>query len=114
MADYQYYDSDSNPALVGGAVQKNRRNLSKVGGTKAKNVDAKKTKKMGGVDRIVHVTNKGKKFVYRYSKETGKRYKVYINDLRKTKKNKSTKKVSKKQTKKTNKKQTKKNKKSRK
>ena len=108
MADYQYYDSDSNPILGGGcgcsAVQLGgKKNLSKVGGTKAKNVDAKKAKKMGGVDRIVHVTNKGKKFVYRYSKESGKRYKVYIDDLRKTKKNKPTKKVSKKQTKKSKK-----------
>jgi hypothetical protein len=112
MADYQYYDSDFNPALVGGA--QNKRKLSKNGGTKSKNVDTKKAKKMGGVDRIVHVTNKGKKFVYRYSKETGKRYKVYIDDLRKTKKNKSTKKVSKKPIKKSNKKSKKSTKKSRK
>ena len=59
---------------------------------------------MSGVDRVVHVTNKGKKFVYRYSKETGKRYKVYIDDLRKTKKNKPSKKTAKKATKKSSKK----------
>ena len=63
---------------------------------------------MSGVDRVVHVTNKGKKFVYRYSKETGKRYKVYIDDLRKTKKNKPSKKTAKKPSKKTAKKATKK------
>ena len=102
MADYEYYDSDLKP-VHGGA-----KSLSKVGGTKAKNVDNKKSKKMGGVDRVVHVTNKGKKFVYRYSKETGKRYKVYIDDLRKTKKNKPSKKSTKKATKKSNKKSSKK------
>ena len=102
MADYEYYDSDLKP-VHGGAKK-----LSKVGGTKAKNVDNKKSKKMGGVDRVVHVTNKGKKFVYRYSKETGKRYKVYIDDLRKTKKNKSSKKTVKKVSKKSTKKGTKK------
>ena len=98
MADYEYYDSDLKP-VHGGA-----KNLSKVGGTKAKNVDNKKSKKMSGVDRVVHVTNKGKKFVYRFSKETGKRYKVYIDDLRKTKKNKPAKKTAKKATKKSSKK----------
>ena len=36
MADYEYYDSDLKP-VHGGA-----KNLSKVGGTKAKNVDNKK------------------------------------------------------------------------
>ena len=102
MADYEYYDSDLKP-VHGGAKK-----LSKVGGTKSKNVDNKKSKKMGGVDRVVHVTNKGKKFVYRYSKETGKRYKVYIDDLRKTKKNKPSKKTVKKVSKKSTKKATKK------
>ena len=65
---------------------------------------------MSGTARVVHVTNKGK-FVYRYSKETGKRYKVYIDDLRRTKKNKpskKSKKVSKKTSKKSSKKSSKK------
>jgi len=91
--------------------EKKSNKLSKVGGTKAKNIDNKKSKKMSGTARVVHVTNKGKKFVYRYSKETGKRYKVYIDDLRRTKKNKpskKSKKVSKKTSKKSSKKSSKK------
>ena len=89
MADYNYFKEDLSPVY---------------GGAKKENIETKKSKQMKGVSRVVHVTTKGKKFVYRFSKETGKRYKVYIDDLRKTKKNKPTKKT----TKKTNKKTTKK------
>lgn len=85
--------------LTGGS-----RRLSKEGGTKQKNIDGKKSKKIAGVDRVVHQTKKGKKFVIRVNKKTGKRYQEYIKDLRKTKKNKPTKKTNKKPTKKTNKK----------
>jgi hypothetical protein len=84
MADYS-----SQEESTGGG------NLFKMGGTKAVNIDSKKNKQMKGVKRTVHVTNKGKKFVYRFSKTTGKKYKVYIGDLRKTKKNKKTKKTKK-------------------
>ena len=85
--------------LTGGA-----RRLSKEGGTKQKNIDGKKSKKIAGVDRVVHQTKKGKKFVIRVNKKTGKRYQEYIKDLRKTKKNKPSKKSVKKSGKKSSKK----------
>ena len=104
------YDSDYKPKANGGGcgcglnLTGGSRRLSKEGGTKQKNIDGKKSKKIAGVDRVVHQTKKGKKFVIRVNKKTGKRYQEYIKDLRKTKKNKPTKKTNKKPTKKTNKK----------
>ena len=119
-ADYNVYKEDGTPVYGGNCDCKNcdcvccdkkSNRLLKTGGTKQKNIDGKKSKKIAGVDRVVHQTKKGKKFVIRVNKKTGKRYQEYIKDLRKTKKNKPTKKTNKKvnkKSKKTNKKTNKK------
>ena len=111
-ADYNVYKEDGTPVYGGSCgcglnLNGGSRKLTKTGGTKQKNIDGKKSKKIAGVDRVVHKTKKGKKFVIRVNKKTGKRYQEYIKDLRKTKKNKPTKKTNKKvnkKSKKTNKK----------
>ena len=107
-ADYNFYNEDGKPVYGGCGCGINlsggSKKLTKTGGTKQKNVSGKKSKKIGGIDRVVHQTKKGKKFVIRVNKKTGKRYQEYIKDLRKTKKNKPSKKTNKKTSKKTGKK----------